>query len=133
MNELADWDIFYYYGQLNQDLETKSDLLSGLMQPKRSMFYNRSDGAGVSDYENYPNNLLLQVGLRYDIANWINYNNTQISDGTDGSKDRRIAVSQYSIELIAKRDYLDINVNYIKYSDMNQMKSINTKIGVSTL
>jgi hypothetical protein len=127
---LADWDIFFYYGQLDTDLEIKSDLLAGIMQPKRSMFYNRADGAGASDYENYPNTLLLQVGLRYDIANWVNYNNTQCSDGTNDTIDRRVAVSQNSMEFTAVRDALNINVYYIRYADMYALQSVNTRIGI---
>jgi len=130
LSEITDPDCFFYYGQLDLDLETQSDLIQGLMQPSRSMFYNRSDGAGVPDWENHPNDLQLQIQLRYNISMYINRRNTLVGDGNFGMIDRRVAVSQFSILMEQVSEKLDITVMYIPFADYQQIKTIQTSIGM---
>ena len=128
-DSISDVDCFFYYEQIPLDLATQSDLMQGLMQSRRSYFYNRSGCAGVSDWENHPNNLMLEIKLRYDIANWIHYNNTLIGDGTNGTIDRRVAVSQFS--MIIERNTigeLNIQVLYIPYADYSSVQSLTTGV-----
>ena len=58
---LRDFDMFFYYGQNDLELETRHDILVNLKQPKRSLFYDRClDSAGIDDYENKPDGLTIQ-------------------------------------------------------------------------
>jgi hypothetical protein len=47
-----DGDYFFYYGQVDQRKEIEADLLTGIIQDKRSLFYARSYAAGIGEYEN---------------------------------------------------------------------------------
>ena len=94
---LSDFDMFHYYGKNDLDLEIESDVLSGLIQPTRSLFYNRSDGCGAADKENYPISVTLFINLKYSIVNWMAKRNTVVSSGKNGLPDRRAATSQNAI------------------------------------
>lgn len=128
--ELSDINIFFYYGQSELDLETEHDIFLGICQPPESMFYNRSDSAKVELYENYPNTILLQVGIRYDILNWIMYRNSNVSDGTEGTLDRRVASSQEYMNLEQEGSNLNIDIFFIPLSNYWEIKSINKSIAV---
>ena len=130
LDEISDINIFFYYGALSDELETEHNLMTGLLQPERSLYYNRSDSVGVDSFENHPNNLMLQIQLRFQIANWINYYNSYTGDGTGLSKERRLAISQFSIMFEQNLDNLDIEILYIPFSDYTQLKSIKTGVGV---
>ena len=68
-DQLRDFDNFFYYGYGNLEDETKSDVMVTVVQPKRSLYYSRNlNSAGVSDYENYPNSMIKQVLIPYDIV-----------------------------------------------------------------
>lgn len=111
------WDQFFYYGKNDIYTETVYDLYELFLQPKRSLYYNRSASGGVPDYENSPNGTSLQVLARFDIANAVAYRNLNVVDGTNGQKDRRVAVSQNSISFESKFSNLDVSVLYFLYSD----------------
>lgn len=130
LDEVSDINVFFYYGTLSNELETEHNLMAGLLQPERSLYYNRSDSVGVDSYENHPNNLMLQIQLRFQIANWVNFYNTYTGDGTNGSKERRLAISQFSIEFEQSEDNLDVNILYIPFADYTQMKSVKTSVGI---
>lgn len=126
MTNLDDFDLFYYYGQNDLQLENQSDLMSGLLQPKRSLFYNRKDGCGISDKENFPNTSLLKIALIYDIINWIEYRNSYVQNGSDNLfSDRRIFASQNYIEFKSdNKGNLDINVLYIPASNYTKTEQL---------
>lgn len=130
LTELSDINIFFYYGELDLDLEIESDIMQLLTQPKKSMFYNRSFGCGVHENENYPNTLLLEIMMRFDIANGIYRRNLEVGDGTNGTKERRVAVSQWSIVTERNKGNLNLAVNYIPFIDYKNLKSTNLPIGV---
>ena len=114
------WDMFFFYGSNDLALENEFDLYQIITQPKRSLFYNRKESCGLSEYENNPNSLSLQVLSRFDIANSVAYRNTVVPDGTNGTKDRRIALSQNSIGFSSKNGELDITIlyfNFFNYAD----------------
>lgn len=118
LSNLKDFDVFFFYGELDQKIENESDLLAGLMQPKRSMYYYRQEGAGLDGKENYPNSIALTVGLRYDIVNWVGFRNEQVTDGAENTRDRRLAMSQNQIGFLQdKEGNLDISVLYIPLSN----------------
>ena len=130
LDEVSDINVFFYYGTLSDELETEHNLMAGLLQSERSFYYNRSDSVGVDSFENHPNNLMLQIQLRFQIANWVNYYNSYTGDGTDGSKERRLAVSQFSILFEQLNDNLDLSVLYIPFANDTQLKSVKTSVGV---
>lgn len=121
--EIPAWDQFFFYGKGDLHDEAVYDLNELLFQPKRSLFYNRRASAGVTEYENNPNGIGLQVFARYEIANAVAYRNSQVSDGSDGLPDRRIAVSQTSIGFEQSRENLDIRILYFLYSDYEEPRA----------
>jgi len=120
-SDLTSWDYFFYYGKNDLETECRRDLLELLMQPSRSLFYFRRGSSGISEFENNPNGMRLQILGRYAIANAIAYRNTYVTDGTDDTRDRRIAVSQAGIEFSASSENLDIEIQYILYAFFNQL------------
>jgi homoaconitase/3-isopropylmalate dehydratase large subunit len=130
LDELSDINLFFYYGLLSEELEMEHNLMVGLTQPERSFYYDRTDSVGVGSFENHPNDLTLQILLRFQIADWVNYFNSYTGDGTGLSKERRMAASQFAIEFYANNDALDIDVLYIPFADYSQMKSLKTSIGI---
>lgn len=129
ISELNAWDNFFYYGQNEFELELESDLMMLLIQPGRSLFYDNQESAGISDYENYPNNLILQIYGRYSISAAIAWKNRQVTDGSDNTIDRRIAVSQNFISFKTDIGNLDVSVVYIPFSQYTKFKTMNMKIG----
>jgi hypothetical protein len=130
INEIVNGDYFFFYGKAPIEDETAHDLMLMLLQPKRKMFYNRSEGAGVSDYQNYPNALSLQIGLRYDITIAIAYRNYYVTDGSNGTIDRRIASSQLSISFDQDDNgNLDLSVYYFMYGNMNIPQNLSLPVG----
>lgn len=114
----SDIDNFFFYGEGDLDDEIEVDVWMGLMQPKRSLFYFRSEGCGVSERENFPNSLAMQVGIRYDVANWAANRNAIIGDGSSDGKDRRVVISQNSVSFVVNSGDLDIEVAYIPFKDV---------------
>jgi hypothetical protein len=129
ISTLASWDLFFFYGQNDIALEIESDLMQLLLQRSRTMYYNNQESGGISNYENYPNEINLQINARYDIANAVSWKNTQIADGRNNLPDRRIAVSQSSINF--KKDNkgnLDVFVLYIPYANYTAYNTLNPTI-----
>jgi len=133
LSELKDFDIFFYYGQNDLELETKSDVMANLMQPKRSLFYNRAlDSAGVGGYENISEGLTIRVNLPYDIVNSLSKRNQFVSNGENGSRDRRVAVSQSTIKIDfdSSKGNVNMTVLYIPLADFKQTESL--QFGISS-
>ena len=131
-NLLSDFDIFFYYGQSDLEIETKSDLMANLSQPKRSLFYNRAlDSAGIYDYENFPEGPRVRVNLPYDVVNSFSKRNQFISNGENGARDRRVAVSQSTVRVeFSGRGNVNVTVLYIPLADFKQTESL--QIGLNT-
>jgi len=125
LTELSDINLFFGYGNYDLELETESDIIQGLMQPKRSMYYNRSDGCEIANMENYPNTLVGQVSIRYSIATFISRRNENLP--TNMKRDRRVIISQNLID-IKYDDGLQINVLYIPLSNYNQINKTSYKV-----
>ena len=130
--QLSDIDIFFFFGDNDLGMEVESELLRGILQPKRSMFYNREEGAGVKEYENRPSGITLDVGVRYDIANWVSQNNARVTDGSEGYPDRRIAVSQNTINVERKNGQVNIDVLYIPFFNYEKPNVTSVQAGVVT-
>jgi hypothetical protein len=118
-----DFDVFFFYGSNDLQLETESDLVAGLIQEKRSLFYNRQDAAGLK--ENYPNTFTLSVSTKYDITSWVSFRNTQVTDGTNSTRDRRVAVSQNYISFSRESvGTLNVEVLYIPFYNFKKAQQL---------
>lgn len=129
VNELSDFDIFFYYGEGDLEIETKSDILMNLLQDKRSLLYNADEGAGISAYENFPNANYIRVLLPYLIVDSLSRRNSNVSNGENGLPDRRVAVSQSTIFIENSDSHISISVYYVPLTGL-QPKSIEIKVGV---
>ena len=125
IDELSSWDIFFYYGQSDINLEMQSDLMLLALQSDRSLYYDRRESGGIAGYENHPNDLNLQVNIRYNIANAVAWKNGISASGIDGMPDRRIALSQNSISFLKSGGELNVALLFIPYSNFNNYKIIN--------
>lgn len=131
ISELSSFDNFLFYGESpdSLELETQSDIMSGLMQSKRSLYYDRSDSCGVVERENTPTSFVLSMLLKYDITLWIAYRNTQVTDGQNGNPDRRVASSQNSVSISNdNKGNLDISISYIPFADINQTRTVSVPL-----
>lgn len=125
-----DFDYFYYYGLSEIEKETEHDLMLLLLHPRKSLFYDRSEGAGVFEYQNYPNALSLQIGLRYNIAMSLAKRNANVTNGVNNTKDRRVAASQFSVQFNQDQDgNLDVMLYYYLYSNLSNPLNINLPVG----
>ena len=127
---ISDLDVFFFYGQNDLQLEIESDITAGLIQGRRSLFYNRRDSAGIDSKENYPNSLSLNVLLRFDVVNWIAYRNTYVTDGSNNEKDRRVGVSQNFISFVSDASgNLDVQILYIPFYDFDKKDVVSIPVG----
>lgn len=132
MSDINSIDNFFYYGQNTLTNELRHDIVQGVMQPKNTLFYGREFGAGASDFENYPNALFLQVVLRFAIVDFIARRNQFVSDGTNGTPDRRVAVSQNSIRIEQNPDgTVNVDILYIPYADYENPDIIQIPLGIT--
>lgn len=130
IEQLADFDLFFYYGDNNLDLETQSDVLQVVVQPRRRLFYDRSNGAGIEDLENPPNNTLLDVAARFEVAAAVARRNLEVSSGESGTPDRRVATSQAVIEILRSRNAMDVAVLYVPFADHETQRSVTASVGI---
>ena len=131
-DQLSDFDLFFYYGHSDLNIETKHDVMLNVIQSKRSLFYSRSlDSAGVPNYENYPKGLMLQVLLPYDIVISLSKRNNYVSNGQNGYPDRRIALSQSTIRLEEDKNSNGVNVTvlYRPMSDIRISEIVSSPLG----
>lgn len=129
LDQMSSWDLFFYYGQSLLDLEIQSDLMLLATQPDRSLYYNNLESGGITRHENFPNDINLQVNLRFAITSSAARKNRFISDGTDGYPDRRIAVSQNSIRFEPVGGELDIQILYIPYYNFEAYATVRPGVG----
>lgn len=123
------WDYFFYYDESSLDDMNELNLTQGLMQPRRTLYYFRQEGAGVQESENLPNSLGLFISLRYNIVKWIAYMNDYVTDGDEGFPDRRLAVSQEFITISQKGQEVDVDVFYIPFNNYKNPLNITVQIG----
>lgn len=123
------WVYFFYYDESSLDDMNELNLTQGLMQPRRTLYYFRQEGAGVQESENLPNSLGLFISLRYNIVKWIAYMNDYVTDGDEGFPDRRLAVSQEFITISQKGQEVDVDVFYIPFNNYKNPLNITVQIG----
>ena len=122
---MIDLDYFFYYGEVNLNDEIQNDVLAVLIQPKRSLYFNRSnDSAGIEGYENYPISAALQILVSYDIMSAMGKRNLNVSDGSSNTKDRRIAISDELISVEFQGEEINVSVRYISLNDLKTRELI---------
>ena len=128
LDEVKNFDIFFFHGEVDVLLEIQSEVVQILVQPQGSMFYNRSEGSGLHERENYPNAVALQVGVKYDAASAIAFRNQNVSDGTNGKTDKRVAASQTTIGVQNVDETVEIRVLYIPLAELQKPQVLNLPI-----
>jgi hypothetical protein len=119
---------FFYAGQIPIEDEIYDDVLVGLIQPKRALFYNRGYGAGIADFENAPMNLGTMVMIKYEAARFMALRNGVVTNG-NGYPDRRTASSQSIVTVETDGPAINVSVGYIMLSDMVRSKAVSIPIG----
>jgi len=112
---LSDFDNVFFYGKGELFTEQRSEILSYIIQPKRSLFYNRSQGAGIRENENKPNTFIIELTIRNDIIRQVGRYNEVV---TTENPDRRIASSQALVDVEATngREGLNVFMQYIPFA-----------------
>jgi hypothetical protein len=125
-------DSFFNWGNRELGQEIEDDIVLGLLQPKRSLFYSRSYGAGINMLENTPASITLQILGRYEVAKFMGYRNSVVTNGQNGLPDRRAVASQGSIDISVDRaGQVDFTVNYIPLYDYQSQKSVGLPVGIA--
>lgn len=129
VDALLDFDSFFFYGDNDLFFEIESDLIQLLLQEPRSLFYNRKESADLRD--NKSHSLKGRILTRTNIVESIMYKNSVVVDGTNGQKDRRIAVSQLSIDIQDNKALgeQDITVLYIPLANFEAYNSLKVPTG----
>ncbi len=130
VNDLKDFDNFYYHGQIDLAEEIKSDVLSTLLQSMRSLFYNRSyDSSEIGRYENSPNTIVLNILIPYVVVTALARRNQVVSAGDIGP-DRRIAISQTLVRVETNKDQLNVTVQFILLSNFNENSTVSAVFAI---
>lgn len=127
-------DAFFYYGTSRGDIdvEIKDDIKAGVIQKKRSIYYNRQYGSDITRRENYPNTSILTISFRYDVINWIVNRNENLPALEGSQKDRRVAVSQSTINFFNDdKGNVEIDLYYIPFSKNRKADTITLPVGVN--
>ena len=120
---------FFYWGAIPLVDEITDDILMGLAQPKRTLSYARSYGAGISDYENAPITLTTLVMIKYEATKFMAVRNAVVTDGNAGV-DRRAATSQDIVTVQAgAAGNIDVTVPFIMFGDLTRMKAVSMSFG----
>ena len=109
------------------DQEIKMDLLCGLTQRRRSMFYLR--GYGCQPLENSPSGVQFFIATRHAIASWIAQRNLETGDGSGSTVDRRAVTSQDLITISANGENVDVTVLVIPTHDVSSRIPVQVPMG----
>jgi hypothetical protein len=121
---------FFYWGQVPLTDEIQDDILVGMVQGKRTLFYDRSYGGGIPDYENAPMNLATFIAIRYEAAKLFATRNLVVTSGNGGYPDRRALTSQAQVQIQQDSESgLTVTIGYILMSDITRKQSVSLPIG----
>jgi hypothetical protein len=121
------WEDFFYYGEnlFTLEHENEFDIIQGTIQPLKSLFYFRQEGAGIQELENYPNSFILLLLGRYNIVKWIAFRNSYV---ITNNYNRQIIVSQDSIRIDQEYNEVNIDIGYRSYKSSNEYTSVTVLI-----
>jgi hypothetical protein len=129
LSEAASSDVFFFHDSMDVSKQIEADLLTGLVQSKRSLFYNRNYGCDIPAMENKPVSMIQQVLGAFGAINLIGLRNMRVSNGTNGNPDRRVASSQDKVTVETVGSEINISVGYVELRDLSQMRETSTPIG----
>lgn len=130
LEQLTSTDNFFYYGLQGLSFENKCDMYQLTLQPKNSLYYNRSDGGGVQDYINFPVGFMIQVGIKYSLAGAVARRNSLVTNGQNNTKNRQTYTSQNAIDVqYSDKGNVDVQLNYYDAFDFTDLKSVNLPVG----
>lgn len=124
-----DIDHFFFYGQTEQKTEIEGDLTLCLLTPTRSMFYFRSHGSDISEFENKPISVVTKMLLGYNVVKAIANMNSTTSDGSDGHRDRRVITSQNEVQIQSDGQDVNIQVGYLPMYDVDNRGQLDLSLG----
>jgi hypothetical protein len=123
---MMDW--FFYWGQMSLDDEVREDIRAVVIQPRKSIFYDRSYGSAVGEAENSGSQLVKQIGARYSAVQAIALRNGRVTDGTNGP-DRRVLTSQAIIGIEDTENGFNLEVYYTPMSGTRRVQKVVAPIG----
>lgn len=118
------WDYFFYYDNLPKKDIIQFEVMQGIIQPSRSLYYDRQDSCGIDAMENDPQSISTSIFVKYKIINWIAYRNSYVTDGNNNTTDKRIAASQNTINIENTTGVMNIAVYYISMDDISQQNQL---------
>lgn len=124
-----DMDYFYYYGQIEQQKEISANLDMHIRQPQRSLFYYRSCGSELTNFENNPISLITKILLKYSLVKSIAQMNANVPDGSNNLRDLRVITSQNLIDVETNGSEIDIKIQYLPMYDAEQKDKIEISLG----
>lgn len=119
---------FFYWGVMPLDQEVADDVRTGLAQPRRSLFYDREYGAGLSEYEGTAVSLLILIQLKYEAVKFMGLRNSVVTDG-NGGPDRRAVTSQDKVYITNDGSHVDVTVEFSLMSDLSKAQSTSFPVG----
>jgi len=119
---------FFFWGVVDLPTEVNDDIQMSLVQPRRTLFYNRGYGCGITDYENAPVSIGTLTMIKYEVVRIMALRNAVVTDGNTGV-DRRAAASQDTVDVVQNGPNVDVSVRYVLLSDMTRNKTVPIQIG----
>jgi len=105
LNDKA-WNSFFFHGKTPEDT-IHDDIMTGLVQPRGSIFFDRSYGAGVERIENR-SGLSKEIDLRFAISEFFANRNNDVSESLQA------ITSNEAIQINKTGGDMDIVVNYFR-------------------
>lgn len=124
-----DIDHFFFYGQTDQDTEIQGDLELCILTPTRTMFYFRSYGSDVGEFENKPLSEITKMLLRYNVVKAVANLNSTVTDGSNGFRDRRVLTSQNEVTVTANGQDVDIQLGYLPMFNTDRRGQLDLSLG----
>lgn len=124
IQKLSSTEYFFLYDKIPIEQMNEHELMLILIQPKQSLYYNRSIGAGVQDSENYPNGMAMNVSLRYAIVNSVANRNAQVVSSDGQRPERRIALGWESVGLRKAGKDMDLLAYYVNLNNYEQANNV---------
>lgn len=122
-------DHFFFYGKTDQETEIRGDVEMCLLTPFRKMFYMRSYGSEISEYENKPISEISKMLLKYNVTKALATFNSVTTNGADGTRDRRVLTSQNEISVKSTGQNVDIQVGYLPMYNTNSKGQLDLSLG----
>jgi hypothetical protein len=122
-------DSFFFSGDMDIDQEIRDDIEVSVIQSKRALPYFREYGGNLEQYLNIPFSYSTMIKIRYDVTSWIAQRNSYVSNGDNGTPDRRAVTSQLAIDIRKYDMGMYIGIRYIPLYATDKMESVSLHMG----